>query len=794
MGRLNNSCLKLLVCTRGGGAGAADSAGAADDVDVDEGKVISDKRRWSFRKRSTRHRVLSNSVISDTTSFTSDKENTDVATNPSYLLERSSAPEKITEEEKPNDDTVLSNAEVNTEETNLLSTDGSSHPVDQRNLEPAAIFVQAAVRGYLARKELRKLKSLVKMQAAVRGYLVRREAAETLRCAFAIIKMQALVRARQARQLVEKSGSQVSGNCYVEPKKTYSSAEKLLLNAFACQIMKTMPRTKPIHTKCDPSKSNSAWKWLERWMSVSSSNINEWEKEILTEGYQGQGESTEPADDKVLHGLEFGNVTLSSKSNLTPSELIFPSESEVMSTNISSGAFEFHAPISTPDNCSSCFEKDEKETKLLENEVAAVGIMEEGHSNIESASENTITSLPGQKYFGTDDKSESYGDSLKQADKVASYEPLENAGKKFLNRKSSNPAFAAAQLKFEELSGSNAVKKSLGSTYQDNASKAKVSSFNSHVDCSTGANSDVSLSENLVPHHPRVQSAASECGTEISISSTLDSPDRSETEGGEIVLEIGALEKHNYDNNGGADNNISYVNMHDGTKNSDFEVHQLQKSEEDDENLASAATAVDSMHGEQQSAVETTLDLQDKLEKSPQGTPRSSTTVTELHDTPSSQTSINAKKGKRDNDIPSKKQRSRAVSKKLISSVNNDLGGRSSTESLVKDSKNTKRRNLVVTTKPDHADHEPRISNSNPLPSYMQATESAKAKLHLNVSPKLSPDVPDDQRKKRNSFPVGDGKQSSSPRMQRSTSQAQHNVKVNGTHSPHSSTERRWQR
>lgn len=47
------------------------------------------------------------------------------------------------------------------------------------------------------------------MQAAVRGYLVRREAAETLRCAFAIIKMQALVRARQARQLVEKSGSQV---------------------------------------------------------------------------------------------------------------------------------------------------------------------------------------------------------------------------------------------------------------------------------------------------------------------------------------------------------------------------------------------------------------------------------------------------------------------------------------------------------------------------------------------------------------------------------------------------------
>ena len=44
-----------------------------------------------------------------------------------------------------------------------------------------------------------KLKNVVKLQAAVRGHLVRRQAVGTLRCVQAIVKMQALVRARRAR-------------------------------------------------------------------------------------------------------------------------------------------------------------------------------------------------------------------------------------------------------------------------------------------------------------------------------------------------------------------------------------------------------------------------------------------------------------------------------------------------------------------------------------------------------------------------------------------------------------------
>lgn len=43
------------------------------------------------------------------------------------------------------------------------------------------------------------LKNVIKLQAAVRGHLVRRHAVGTLRCVQAIVKMQALVRARRAR-------------------------------------------------------------------------------------------------------------------------------------------------------------------------------------------------------------------------------------------------------------------------------------------------------------------------------------------------------------------------------------------------------------------------------------------------------------------------------------------------------------------------------------------------------------------------------------------------------------------
>uniref|UniRef100_A0A0E0PIG7 DUF4005 domain-containing protein n=1 Tax=Oryza rufipogon TaxID=4529 RepID=A0A0E0PIG7_ORYRU len=85
-----------------------------------------------------------------------------------------------------------------------LTSKGRSAPVlaatvagDTRSLAAAAVRIQTAFRGFLAKKALRALKALVKLQALVRGFLVRRQAAATLQSMQALIRAQATVRAHR---------------------------------------------------------------------------------------------------------------------------------------------------------------------------------------------------------------------------------------------------------------------------------------------------------------------------------------------------------------------------------------------------------------------------------------------------------------------------------------------------------------------------------------------------------------------------------------------------------------------
>lgn len=273
----STSCLRLITC---GGGGDKE-----DHHVVSEVKDSNDKRGWSFRKRSARHRVLSNTVITTETTSSANKETSEY---PSISFQSSAEPnvvEKICTTDFSNEKPQLS-SDVCSEIPETIVTETESK-VDVNPPESAVIIIQASIRGYLARRALLKSKNVVKLQAAVRGHLVRRHAVGTLRCVQAIAKMQLLVRARHAQKSHsdgKNDDSKTTDNEHytAESNVKHTSVEKLLSNKFASQLLESTPKNKPIHVKCDPSKGDSAWKWLERWMFVSAKDSAEDKKPICT--------------------------------------------------------------------------------------------------------------------------------------------------------------------------------------------------------------------------------------------------------------------------------------------------------------------------------------------------------------------------------------------------------------------------------------------------------------------------------------------------------------------------------
>ncbi|XP_048612669.1 protein IQ-DOMAIN 32 isoform X4 [Brassica napus] len=725
-----SSCLRIIACAGGD--------------DATEPTANKSSRGWSFRKKSGKNRGLITSVVSDTTPASRTRETLESAllNSPSpdnnilsekhafsvdddektkksqlpvtYVAEpvdekkKQSAEDKTTElpvlveskgtETEEDADAILIEKDTTPEvepeaseadDVMIITRKESDEEVD----DSVIIIIQAAIRGFLARKELLRRKKVVKLQAAFRGHLVRNQAMGSLRCVQAIVKMQTLVRARHST----KDVSRVSA--ISDKAETNAATQKLLENKFAKHLMESTPKTKPISIKCDPTKPSSAWTWLERWMSVSNPEKTS-KSDMETEEQQSEGTKSSQADvvnsDSTLETE--AETGLSSKVAAHPVEL---SETEKMS--------QYDSPEASAE-----------------------------------ADRDLIQSHP-----------------LAAKDPEALLEE-DDQPKPSLNRKASNPSFIAAQSKFEELTASTGSSKALVLSSKDGVlgEEGKTDKDPSEAN-TTSTKKDQSLED--------VALGGSECGTELSVTSSLDSLDKkSDIESAEPKVESKLLEN--------------------GTPKTD----QAELIEIDVKAETPLAIVEDRREDEVEVSViqnESVISTPDsKKRQAEDGTGLQALTpmsVTESQATPASQASSSVKARKEKSGKSGSSQK-RKVSKKITSTppkqeTGNGEGKNVREQEEGKEQKSGRRNSFGN-------DQEARESSGgkNSLPRFMQPTQSAKLKVQEHNSPRSSPDLQerDVSVKKRHSLPVGaNGKQGSSPRIQRSASQAQPGAK-----------ERKWQR
>ncbi|KAK9136236.1 hypothetical protein Syun_015566 [Stephania yunnanensis] len=291
-----------------------------------------------------------------------------------------------------------------------------------------------------------------------------------------------------------------------------------------------------------------------------------------------------------------------------------------------------------------------------------------------------------------------------------------------------------------------------------------------------------SPTENIIFSDPIIELGGSDSGTELSISSTLDSPDRPEV--GIVYFGKEASMANLINRSGSMDDTFNLENLDiDYVESGSLQVVHRRSV---DSIVAIKCSPVAQIHKDAKSDKDPHRLSTDEYFKR-------HTTESESQTAPSRKTPSKGNRSRLHRSESAQNSKWQTVRKQSPPQPNHVSSGRKSTEKLRKDQNNWNRRISFGSEKADNADQEQRgRSSTQSVPSYMQATESARAKAHTNSSARPSTDggqANADYVKKPNLLSCTNVKQSS-PCKQRSVPYSEEGTTVHhgGSH------REKWQR